>query len=137
MRKADCDEIWASNRHTPREALEAGIRLSFGGCWTLENAGVPVAMFGVAPSQEKSVGVVWLLATDQLNDVKQTFLRLSKHCIKMMLELFPVMFNFVDDRNTSSIRWLEWCGAEFSSAVAVGPDSLPFKPFIIRRCLYV
>ncbi|WP_455153310.1 hypothetical protein [Bradyrhizobium cenepequi] len=37
-----------------------------------------------------------------------------------LLERYPILRNFVDDRNTVSIRWLRWLGFKLHDPVVIG-----------------
>ncbi len=130
LRKSDVDEIWSSVRLSPENALihsRKGSPL----CQTVLFHGNPVAMFGVAPDINGSSA--WFLSTDELDKMWLSFLRMSKTCIKMMLNEAPILYNWVDARNTRSVRWLKWCGAKVEDAKPFGPDNLPYHFFTIKR----
>ena len=133
LRQIDVDEIWASNRHTPQEALSASLSISIE-CLTVVKGGVPVAMFGIAPTEIMGkTASIWLLGTNELTDIQFRFLRHSRRFIRLFLESYPTLYNWVDARNTVSIEWLKWCGAEVMDAAPYGPDKLPFHLFVIKR----
>lgn len=133
LRAKDVDELWAAHRHRPGEALDCAFRGS-SLIWTIERKGRPVAMFGVAPVEERvDYGCVWLLASDELEKIKTTFLRASRAFINEMLGKYPVLFNQVDNRNKVSIEWLKWCGAAMALPAPYGPDGHLFRYFEIRR----
>ena len=128
LRKSDIEEIWASNHVTPAEALEKGLDKSVFCCTVLN--GNPIAMFGIVP--ETVLGhkaTVWFLASDDLKSIKRRFLRHSRRFIDMMLEFYPFIQNYVDDRNTDSIEWLKFCGARIKSPEAYGIDKKLFRYF--------
>lgn len=137
LRKSDVDEIYAFTGMRPHEAIVFSHDVSTC-CQTVLLHGVPVAMFGTAPvrNDEKKAGV-WFIATDELNMMKPSFLRMSKACIKTMLDIYPYLFNYVDARNTDSIKWLKWCGAELDEAKPIGYENKPFHFFTIQRRIYV
>ena len=134
LRDCDVNEIWASNRQTPEAALKEGLECS-APCWTLTNKGNPVAMFGCGPnaSAPDMYGCIWLLASDELEAVKTTFLKQSRRFIAEMLKTYPVLFNLVDNRNRVSIEWLKWCGAAMALPAPHGPDARLFRYFEFRR----
>ena len=119
MRKADRDEVFAASGKSPVDALEYSLEKS-SHAWTATVDGQPEAMFGVGDLNILA-GVVapWLLGTDAVNENVRDFLRMSRDFTAQLLSRFPVMRNFVDDRNTASIRWLIWLGASMSEPVDI------------------
>lgn len=133
MRQSDIEEIWASHHFLPFDALKLGFDNSVM-CITGEISGTPLVMAGVSPVTLLSdTGIVWLLATNEFSRLHKKFLRRSRRFIKLMLDLYPFMFNYVDTRNTESIKWLKWCGAKFGKTVPYGVEQLPFQYFEFRR----
>jgi len=132
MRESDIEEIWASHHEEPKKALESGLESSIFAC-TIEN-GVPIAMFGICPYNIiGDTASIWMLATDDLNKMKKTFVKNNKKIIDIMLEYYPILENYVDARNEQSIKWLKLCGAEMDEPVPFGVEQLPFRHFTFRR----
>lgn len=129
MRPCDVAEIWASSRSRPREALERGVRASVL-CWTGVVEREPVCIFGVSPaSLLTGQGVPWMLATPRLLRAQRPFLRLSRPAVDAMQALFPHLENRVDNRNTTTHRWLEWLGFTLDDPAPHGPDGMLFRRF--------
>ena len=132
LRQCDIDEVWASHNVTPKEALDSGFEKSVF-CLTVEN-GNPIAMFGINP---KSIlgqeAVVWFLASDDLERIQYKFLKYSRKFIKMMLDFYPYLDNYVDDRNTKSIKWLKMCGATVEEPAPYGIEKKLFRYFYFKR----
>lgn len=129
MRDADVDECWASSRLKPFDALVLGMQ-STRACWTGLYKREPFCMFGVVRStSDKDVGIVWLLATDRINECSREFLRQNGYYVQAMRSQFKLLMNVVDDRNRQAKRWLEWLGFEMEEAMPYGPDKLPFRQF--------
>lgn len=132
MRNCDIDEIWASNNLMPREALLKGLKES-DVCLTVWHEGIPIAMLGVV-SDFQEEATIWMLGTDTLEKIPNTVGILSRKIIAHFHERYPVLFNYVDVRNTKSIEWLEWLGAKFmDNPVEYGPMKMPFKYFVLIR----
>jgi hypothetical protein len=131
MRQSDRDEIMASDGASPIEGLERGIDTSRL-CHTVVFKGVPIAMFGVVPAEDGS-GSLWLLGTDELDNLATCFGRTSRKIIRQLLEVYPHLFNYVDARNQKTIDWLTWCGAEFSEAKPYGVEKRMFKRFDFKK----
>lgn len=138
MRAADVEEVRASLGLNPQEALEFSLSSSTM-AWTGTVDGEPVCMFGVSRRSmlDGSVGTPWLLGTDAIERHQAAFLRRNKGIVKEMLAAYPVLRNWVDARNTLSIRWLKWLGFEFGSPVPYGPHGIAFYPFETRRVMPV
>ena len=56
---------------------------------------------------------LWLLATDNLKDIKFPFLKENKKVIDFLNTKYKILWNFVDCRNSLHIKWLKWCGFKF------------------------
>lgn len=133
LRKSDIEEIWSSTHLTPEEALIQS-RAASSLCQTVLHRHSPVAIFGTAPvpNRPEAAGV-WFLATDDLQVMWLSFLRMSKECVSRMLDEYPLLFNWVDARNAESIEWLQWIGAKIEKPRPFGPDKMPFQFFTIKR----
>lgn len=98
---------------------------------TIELDGLPVGMFGLVP--DRKIGAVsaqvWLLGTPELSRIKKTFVRESRRVLAEFLKCYPVLWNVVDVRYTSAIRWLESCGAKFQDKESVLKG---FRVFTLR-----
>lgn len=133
LRKSDIKEVWASHHHTPGEALRLSYELS-SLCLTIEIEGIPGAMFGLVPQTLLSdSATIWLLSTDAVYSVSKLFLKECRRFIQIMLKEYSLLENYVDARNTVSIRWLKWCGATIEEAHLYGVEQLPFHRFEFRR----
>lgn len=115
MRRADREEVWASGRRTPLEALRISLNMSQK-AWTAMAGDVPFAMFGVAPSLFVPwLGVPWMLATPTIEAARIPFLRQSRHFVDEMQSDFRVLENYVSAENTVSLKWLKFCGFNIGS----------------------
>ena len=130
MRKEDVEECWASNHLFPLEALLEGLG-STRACWTGLYRREAFCMFGVVRAKhDRSIGVPWLLATDRLNNCSREFLRRNSEYVQAMRHQFTMLVNYVDERNKTSKRWLEWLGFVLDDEpVLAGPDRMPFRRF--------
>lgn len=110
MRQADVNEVWASSRYTPEDALRMSLRKSAIARTGTIN-GVPEVMLGVGDLNVLAgVGAPWLLGTDAVETHAREFLRGSIAWRNQLLERYSTLRNFVDARNTASLRWLRWLG---------------------------
>jgi hypothetical protein len=118
----------AASGYNADEGLQKGFNNSKA-CWIGMLGRDPVCCFGVAPySVLGDKGSPWMLGTDGIKDreASRCVRLLSRYYIEKMLECFPILENYVDARNTISIKWLKWCGFNFDEA----------KPFGINKELF-
>jgi len=131
LRKADIDEIFASSHHTPDMSIGMGLDVS-PYCKTVFVNHKPMAILGLIPMTETEA-CTWGFCTEEVTKHKKEFYKFSKMQLKEMLKIFPVLFNYVDCRNKTSIRWLKALGAEFETAKPFGFAMIPFQKFYFRR----
>lgn len=135
-RDADVAELWASSRSDPLAAMLRGMESTVHP-FTALYEGEPACMFGASPfSILGGMGAAWMIGSRVLESrgAQKYLLRLSVPVVDFMQDQFPnLLYNFVDQRNTSAIRWLRWLGFQFSDPIPYGVDGLPFLPFYRRR----
>lgn len=135
-RAADVAELAVTGKHTPTAAMKKGILASIRSFTGMVD-GVPVCMFGANPySILSGIGCVWMIGSTGLNPLKvqKVLLRESLPILEILQDLFPtLLYNFVDARNTSAIRWLKWLGFKFQPAILLGDEQIPFYPFTRAR----
>lgn len=132
LRESDVREIWACSNRTPTEALERCLKESIF-CCTILN-GSPIGVFGISPvTILGNRASVWFLATNGLEKIQRRFIKNSRYFIKMMLDFYPYLYNWVDDRNKDSIRWLRMCGATVEEPKPYGKEQLPFRYFYFQH----
>jgi hypothetical protein len=130
MRQADRDEVFAASKKTPREALEYSLAKSTE-AWTVLIDGRPEIMFGVGDINILAgVGAPWLLGTDAVEEHAKVFLRGSITWRNQLLSRYSTLRNFVDARNTASLRWLKWLGFRVLDPVEMGGNQ--FHLFELR-----
>ena len=110
----------------------ASSRVASDMCRVGEIKGVPTVLYGVAPHGAEDVGVPWMVGTQQLEDpgVARCFLRGCAGEVQDMNDLYPLLVNYVDERNTLSRRWLTWLGFKFISLRPYGVEQRPFLEFV-------
>jgi len=138
LRKSDRQEVWASSNKDVDDALQKSFEASTK-CWNIVHGGRAIAAFGVAPNTMAShIGSPWLLGTEEIKDVRISFLEASIEYTRYMIEDFEVLMNYVDARNTLSIRWLGWLGYTIEKPEPYGPEGMPFHLFWMRKdsCAY-
>jgi hypothetical protein len=133
MRQIDRNEIWSSHRATPIEALEQGLNESRDFCYTLLLNEEVVGIFGVNRVDNKS-GVVWLMGSNNMTSNKSGFYKVSKEYLRLFRKEFDMLFNYVDNRNRQTSKWLEKLGFSFiKQEPEFGEDGIPFNLFMIGR----
>jgi hypothetical protein len=136
MRAQDKDEVMASAQDAPAPALEKSFNASTK-AFTAFFEGLPLCMFGVcAQGFLSGRAVVWLLGTDKIKECRKDFCKATLYFIQEFLKDYDALFNYVDARYKSAIRWLKFAGAEFGDAKPYGKARYPFKCFEIRRNLW-
>lgn len=136
IRDADRQELWASSRSDPLDAMLKGMERTASSFVAIYDGQV-AAMFGASPySIMGDKGAAWMIGSKVLEQpgAQKDLLRLSVPVLDYMLDQFPaLLYNFVDQRNDKAIRWLRWLGFQFGEAMPYGVDKLPFLPFWIVK----
>ena len=102
-------------------------------CWTAEEGGDLVAVFGVAPlSMTGGIGSPWMLGTPLLERRSRVLVAQTRVYIPRMLRAFPFLFNHVHARNTRSVRWLARLGFTVQPAQPYGTAGELFHPFFMK-----
>lgn len=112
LRQADIDEIRAASGLDPQTALILSRQVS-SMCFTVFGEGRQIAMFGVRPEENPSIGRIWMLGSDEIHDHRFGFLRRSKSWVDFLQDRYPILYNYIDARNSVHIRWLHWLGFSF------------------------
>jgi hypothetical protein len=133
LRKSDINELWASHHITPEKALLTSYeKTTF--CVTVEIDKEPIGMMGICPDTLiGNAACIWMLSSEKLDKVRRAFAKHSRKYIKILLNQYPLLYNWVDARNKQSIKWLRWCGAEIYEAMPYGVEQMPFYYFEFRR----
>ncbi|MDR1378537.1 MAG: hypothetical protein LBJ36_05745 [Synergistaceae bacterium] len=125
LRSADTQEIVEGSGISPSLAVAFSIAHSSPGYAALLD-GELVVVFGASPAGAPGVGVVWLLATQEIERHPVRFYRESKRMFGNVAEKYETLINWVDQRNTLSLRWLKWLGFEIGEPEPWGVMGLPF-----------
>jgi len=132
LREADSNEVQASVGKSNLEALVYSWSVTEKP-YTIVNAETPAGVFGVVPV-DTGVGAIWLLGTDALTQGRWTFLRESKKWLNKVSKDYDLLFNYVDERNTVHLKWIEWLGFTFIKRHPnFGHEQRPFLEFV-RIC---
>lgn len=113
LRASDVEEVEALNGLPAAQELHNSFDQSVE-CWTVLNHGVQVAMFGVSQpdSTPKNEGMIWMLAAN-IADTDEAILalgKISRQWYRAIAHKHDRLFNYVDVKNTRTIRWLKWLG---------------------------
>lgn len=134
LRPADEDEIWAQLGMDPYEAMKASLLASSDASLVTDNEGLPIALYGVAPSPAPSVGTPWLVGTPGVEENGLSFAKQTRRYVEEMHRDYPVLTNFVDARNTAAIDWLLFAGFNlFDADLHHGPERRLFLQFTRSR----
>lgn len=112
LRAADLLELRA-HKVDAETALRQGFEFS-SPCFTIEHLDQAIGMFGVAPhSTVPTVGLVWLLGSDEISTIRTRFLRESRRWLKEIEGGYDLLCNVVHEENELHIKWLKFLGFTF------------------------
>ena len=111
MKQADREEVKAASGLEPLEVLLKSLELSEKAYALLAGDEV-IALGGLVPLTEQ-IGIPWALTSDKIALYSKQFCRITKELIKGFHKKYPLLTNFCDARNTTTIRWLKYCGFKF------------------------
>ena len=130
MRQSDKDELTAATGPDLERTLLLSIEQSRGMVAVATAGGEPIAIFGFCPwGLMSSVASPWLVGTTALLKQGRALNRLGRdYCARATSE-FPVLVNYVDVRNTASVRWLRGLGFKMDAPAPFGVEGRPFMRF--------
>ena len=129
IRQADVEELWALDHKTPEAGLIQSV-MSSTESWTGIVDGQVICIFGVAPvSMLCGEGMPWMVGSTLIEKYARIFLKHDKSIVDKWLEMFPHLFNYVDERNIKAKVWLKRLGFTIHKAVPKGKEQLPFHYF--------
>jgi len=118
LRAEDRAEVEAATGRSPEEIVPLSFDLSTQ-CYAIRHASVsqvddqPCAIFGVADDSEAGLGIVWLLATDDVYAVRRSVLEIAPEYLDRLSAQYPLgLHNAVDHRNLLHLRWCLKSGFE-------------------------
>jgi hypothetical protein len=115
----------------PDQALRLSLRSALV-AWTGTVDDAPICMFGVSPG-ELGEGRPWMIGAADLDRFAVIFLRRCRGQVERMLELRPVLANYISVENIRAIQWLTWLGFSMEVPVPWGRSRQPFYRFELRR----
>ncbi len=111
LRREDVEEIRAMNGHKPIDALMGAFKAPNSKVYTIVNGNEIIGMFGVSDCVNgTNYGVPWMLTSSSIKSISKEFLRECRTWVDHLGEKYPVLYNFVHDKNKTAMRWLQWCG---------------------------
>ena len=129
IRKGDRQEIMASDGASPLEALVIPFTQKNAKIYSIigtKSEGV-IGMFGSSPTKEKGYGVVWLLSSETLFKHTKQFIKECPKWVNDMSKGYKYVYNFVDERNWKSLKWLQFLGFEPKNKIGdFGIGKMPF-----------
>jgi hypothetical protein len=135
LRQADIAELIATHGYDcdPYDIILESVRMTPNAEVRIVNAtGEPIAVRGCTPYPLLG-GIPWLLATDKAFDFPAMFLIEGRQFFRENTGEFGTLVNYVDARNTKSIRWLAKIGFVIHEAEPFGKLGLPFHRFTGTR----
>lgn len=133
MRQADIDEVWASDNFTPLEALMSSWEHSKYTTVITVNDEACVMMGLVMRDILSGHGVPWVLGTDNALKYKRGFFTEAPAIMDQMLNICPLLHNYVHCKNKISIRWLKRIGFTMCEPEPYGVEQELFHKFYIER----
>lgn len=130
LRKADEREVWAATGHSPEEVLPLGVETARE-AYVCYAGDVPATIFGVTDDANvEGMGLVWLLATDDVFKIKQTIFQDTPLWLDHWgRKYYPLgLHNIADERNRLHLKWILRVGFQFGERVWIGDHS--FRHFI-------
>jgi len=132
MRPADRAEIekfgWSVNK---------GLWRSYKGsliCKSIFVEGELAAIFGIGGGAMSDIGTPWLITTYACEKVSPlAFARTFQKEVLKMLQLFPVLANFVDASYDKAVKLLENCGFTIGEPEELGGHGELYRKFSIKR----
>lgn len=127
LRFSDIQELIALTPETPQFILERSFKTS-----KMTWAGLvedrAALVFGVGEATP-NIGMVWMLGTPLVDKHYRSFLKQCRGCVDTMNQMYPLLTNAADARNTKTLAWLKWLGFELHPPIPAGRFQLPFVPF--------
>lgn len=145
LRESDYAELEAYSGNNPYHTMLDSIHACKDPCCIVDDAGKIICVFGINDYMyfdvglnkvvKTKLGIPWLLASEKFT---KHALYIARHAKKVFRETFKKhigLFNFVDSRNTKSIRFLKALGftVEFDFKMPFADDKVNFYMFHMLR----
>ena len=129
LRDADKNEIIASHGPDIEQAVLHSIMGSEASTVCLPD-GTPICIFGIGDDMQGN-GIPWMIGTDEMIKHRKALIRDARKWINDQLEVYPLLYNYADSRNTVHINWLRHIGftvSDIPEYIGVDPE-VPFYLF--------
>lgn len=135
LREADRNETRAALGMTPEVVLPLSIQNSPHVWAMVQDDDTPMGLFGVDPVRGYDfMGICWMVSTNDIFKHKRQLIRQCRDELDKLHDIYPLLGNHVDVRNTSHVRWLRWLGFSFLRVVQdYGVEQRPFIEFARLR----
>jgi hypothetical protein len=91
------------------------------------------AMWGVGGSPMGQMGQPWLMTTEAVKKISPlAFARIYQREVLRMLNVFPVLINYVDAEYTAAVRLLDIVGFNLGEPEPLGKNGALFRQFEMR-----
>jgi hypothetical protein len=131
LRETDRRELRVTNKEPFYVILENAIMVSTVALSGSYNGQV-CALFGCAPIHGPH-GSIWLLASEDIYKFRKEFMKLSRTYVEVFHNFYPLLGNWVDDRNRTSQAWLRRLGFKAVDHCKRGDDRTPFTYYLSER----
>jgi hypothetical protein len=96
--------------------------------------GLPEFIYGVASTDDVTIGAPWLLATEDFKITPDWLKACRREVFPEMNATFPILRNFIHKENRESIAWLKWLGFEFHDIpVTFREDGAPAPMYLFVK----
>lgn len=129
LRAADRDELTAASGPDILATLRAALDLS-GDFAFVAYEEEPLALFGLASiAAPEGAAAPWMVGTPALLSKGRALMEIGRaYCVAAVQEA-ALLVNYVDARNTASIRWLQRLGFTLGQPEPFGVEGRPFIRF--------
>ena len=131
IREADVEEVKATIGLDIKDGLMVSYLTSDEANTMVASDGDLVGMFGISHTADPLVAGPWMLCTERLPEFSKTFMKLSKQWVIEKNNKNSILMNYVDVRNTTSIKWLKHLGFVLIKRIEdFGVGKKPFYEFV-------
>lgn len=118
LRKEDHDELIEAGYETTQKAIEQSVQRSLVSlCVEHGNDSSslkPIAIFGLVPdSLLGRSACAWFLGTDDMKNIRKSFVKQSRMFVKEWMKQYPILWNVFPKSYVKTCRWLTFLGAKF------------------------
>lgn len=126
MRKSDAEEIRAEG-DTPENGVMESIYSSVECFMAISHS--PLCVYGVAETAEGTT--IWMLASKDIDHNHKALVSIGMKYIRQKAEEYGLLYNYISEKNTKSLRYIRHAGAEFTGRINI--NGTAFIRFEIRR----